>query len=229
MAFSGSPSILNERAAPLPARSSAFTVSPVKGLMSASAIQSSALAVSWAVLRWRFGGSAPPSTRDMVTEISAMPSAMQWWMRTMSALPVCPSSPTKFSIRCICHSGRRGSRGCMASSPTRSCSARCMLWPGVCGSFSRSTWAAMSNWRSFTQVAPAASSTTRWQKRGYCSRRCCTRSHRLAQVMPGTSDHTPLIIMRLLCESMRSQAVSTLLMRSPERPSIPVAARRMVF
>ena len=28
-----------------------------------------------------------PGFGDMVTEIRAMPSAMQWWMRTMSALP----------------------------------------------------------------------------------------------------------------------------------------------
>jgi hypothetical protein len=47
--------------------------------------------------------------------------------------------------------------------------------------------------------------------------------------MPGATVHTPLIIIRLLLESMRSQAVSTLLMRSPDRPNMPVAARRMFF
>ena len=42
--------------------------------------------------------------------------------------------------------------------------------------------------------------------------------------MPGLSVHTPTIIIRLLGESMRSQAVSTLVMRSPVRPSTPLAA-----
>ena len=154
-----------------------------------------------------------------------MPSAMQWWMRTMSALPFSPSSPVKSSTRWICHSGRRPSSGCMASSPTRCCSACCMLWPLRRGSGSRTTCAAMSKWASSTQVAPAASCTTRWRKRGYCSRRCCTRSHSACQVTPGESVHTPLIIMRLWSLSMRSQAVSTLLMRSPDKPSMPEAAR----
>jgi hypothetical protein len=57
----------------------------VNGLINVSAIQSSAPAD--ACLRLRSGGASPPSTRDMVTEINAMPSAMQWWMRTSSALP----------------------------------------------------------------------------------------------------------------------------------------------
>ena len=57
----------------------------VNGLMRVSAIQSSAPAC--ACLRLRSGGGAPPSTSDIVTEISAMPSAMQWWMRTSNALP----------------------------------------------------------------------------------------------------------------------------------------------
>jgi hypothetical protein len=43
--------------------------------------------------------------------------------------------------------------------------------------------------------------------------------------MPGWSVHTPTIIIRLLGESMRSQAVSTLVMRSPASPSMPAAAR----
>ena len=30
---------------------------------------------------------APPSVIDIITEISAMPSPMQWWMRAISALP----------------------------------------------------------------------------------------------------------------------------------------------
>jgi hypothetical protein len=52
-----------------------------------------------------------------------------------------------------------------------------------------------------------------------------TRWHRSAYLMPGLSVQTPTIIIRLLGESMRSQAVSTLVMRSPLRPSMPVAAR----
>ena len=55
------------------------------------------------------------------------------------------------------------------------------------------------------------------------------RSRSAASVMPGETVHTPLIIIRLLGESMRSQAVSTLLMRTPDRPSMPVAARRTFF
>ena len=45
----------------------------------------------------------------------------------------------------------------------------------------------------------------------------------------GLTVHTPLIIIRLLGESMRSQAVSTLLMRSPDRPSMPVAAAHVLL
>ncbi len=47
--------------------------------------------------------------------------------------------------------------------------------------------------------------------------------------MPGETAQTPLISIRLLGQSMRSQAVSTLLMRSPESPSMPLAARRTFF
>ena len=57
----------------------------VKGLIKVSAIQSSAPEEDF--LRARSGGGSPPSTSDIVTEMSAMPSAMQWWMRTSIALP----------------------------------------------------------------------------------------------------------------------------------------------
>ena len=60
-------------------------VMSVSGLTRVSAIQSSV--PCGAARRLRSGGGAPPSTIDRVTEISAMPSAMQWWMRTTSALP----------------------------------------------------------------------------------------------------------------------------------------------
>ncbi len=92
MPFFGSPSMPRERAAPSPTAPSALTVMSVKGLSSVSAIQSSVPAAAAAFLR-RSGGGAPPSTSDMVTEISAMPSAMQWWMRTIMALPLTPSGP----------------------------------------------------------------------------------------------------------------------------------------
>ena len=58
------------------------------------------------------------------------------------------------------------------------------------------------------------SSTTFCRKRGYCSKRSATRSRNWASVMPGRMDHTPTIIIRLASVSMRSQAVSTLDMRS---------------
>ncbi|MDT4874285.1 hypothetical protein FQZ97_1095770 [compost metagenome] len=41
--------------------------------------------------------------------------------------------------------------------------------------------------------------------------------------MPGRRIHTPTIIIRLDGESMRSQAVSTLLMRSPSSPKAPAS------
>ncbi len=85
MPLCGSRSMPSERAAPSPAAPRALTVMSVKGLIRVSAIQSSAPA--GAVFLRRSGGAAPPSTSDMVTEISAMPSAMQWWMRTSMALP----------------------------------------------------------------------------------------------------------------------------------------------
>ena len=90
--FLGSPSKPSERAAPSPMAPSALTVSWVNGLRSVSSNHSSA---PWgeAFLRLRSGGAEPPSTSDMVTEISAMPSPMQWWMRTISALPLTPSGP----------------------------------------------------------------------------------------------------------------------------------------
>ncbi|MEP7058247.1 MAG: hypothetical protein ABI809_10815 [Caldimonas sp.] len=36
---------------------------------------------------WKLGGSAPPSVIASITEISAMPSPMQWCTRATSALP----------------------------------------------------------------------------------------------------------------------------------------------
>ena len=118
----------------------------------------------------------------------------------------------------------------MARMPTRSCSTDCWVWPlRGRASFSRTTWLAMSKLRSVSQLAPAASSTTRWVKRLYFSSRSCTRSHRASKLMPGCSVHTPTIIIRLLGESIRSQAVSTLLMRSPCKPSTPLAVRRTCF
>ena len=35
----------------------------------------------------RDGGSLPPSAIDSTTEVNAMPSPMQWWMRTIIAEP----------------------------------------------------------------------------------------------------------------------------------------------
>ena len=74
-----------------PAPPRARTVMLVKGLSTASANQSSA--PLGAFFLTRSGGGVPPSTREVVTEISAMPSAMQWWMRTISALPFSPFGP----------------------------------------------------------------------------------------------------------------------------------------
>mmetsp|Transcript_61510 Transcript_61510/g.148062 ORF Transcript_61510/g.148062 Transcript_61510/m.148062 type:complete len:218 (-) Transcript_61510:133-786(-) len=140
-----------------------------------------------------------------------MPSAMQWWMRAISALLPSPMS----SISWNCQSGWAGSSGCEHSSPTRSRSTSSRLWPRSGSGTSATTWRAMSKSLSSTHSAPiSASSTTRWRKRGYFSSRSATRSRSAASVMPGRIDQTPTIIIKLASVSMRSQAVSTLDMRS---------------
>ena len=81
---SGWASMSNVLATPSPVIPNALTVNSVKGLSTVSASQSPS---SSAWRRRRFGGSLPPSVMLSITEISAMPSPMQWWMRAISALP----------------------------------------------------------------------------------------------------------------------------------------------
>ena len=160
---------------------------------------------------------------DSITAISAMPSAMQWWMRAISALLPSPMSSMSWN----CHSGWPGSSGCEHSSATRSRSTASRLCPRSGKGTSAITWRAMSKSRSATHCAPSsASSTTFWRKRGYCSSRSATRSRNAVSVMPGRMDQTPTIIIRLASVSMRSQAVSTLDMRSLIRPT---ASPRSLF
>ena len=71
-------------ATPCPVKPSAFTAMSVIGFTTASLSQSASSSSGFCS---RSGGALPPSTIDIITEISAMPSAMQWWMRTMIALP----------------------------------------------------------------------------------------------------------------------------------------------
>ncbi len=60
----------------------------VSGWITESVSQSPSPAAGSAAPRFlRDGGSLPPSVIDSATEISAMPSPMQWWMRTISAEP----------------------------------------------------------------------------------------------------------------------------------------------
>jgi len=115
----------------------------------------------------------------------------------------------------------------MASSATRCCNAARGVRPLRRDSTSRTTWRSTAKSGSRTQVAPAASSSARWVKRAYGTMRSVTRSHKAAWVMPGLSSQTPTIIIRLALVSMRSQAVSTLLMRSlsPPKPSAPCTVR----
>ena len=94
-----------------------------------------------------------------------MPSAMQWWMRAISALP-----PSRSSIRWNCHSGRAGSSGVVASSPTR-CLQRLALRSargGAAASRGRRARRCRSPRRS-TQAAPIASSTTALAEAPYFS------------------------------------------------------------
>ena len=72
--FPGSRKRCNEAAAPSPAASSALTAAWASGSTTWWAIHSSGLSGAEGV---RTGGSVPPSTMDIVTAISAMPSAMQ--------------------------------------------------------------------------------------------------------------------------------------------------------
>ena len=80
-------------AMPWPYMPSALTVRSVSGLSTASDNQ------SWLGLRRHHchrrppcagacpAGRLPPSVMEFITEISAMPSAMQWWMRRITAQP----------------------------------------------------------------------------------------------------------------------------------------------
>ena len=87
----------------------------------------------------------------------------------------------------------------------------------------------MLNSASRTHVAPVASCTTFWVNRVYFSSRSSSRTHSASWLMPGLSTHTPTIIIRLYWLSIRSQAVSTLVMRSPVMPSVPLTASVTFF
>ena len=65
-------------ATPLPYMSSALTARPVSGLSTASDSQSASGSSTWSSIWWRCGGSLPPSVIEFITEVSAMPSPMQW-------------------------------------------------------------------------------------------------------------------------------------------------------
>ena len=86
----GCDSISIDLATPPPYMPMAFTVMSVSGFSTASASQSPSCAPASASAlprRRRLGGSAPPSVMDIITEISAMPSPMQWCTRATSAEP----------------------------------------------------------------------------------------------------------------------------------------------
>ena len=73
-------SMPSERDAPSPTAPNALTVRSVKGLSNVSrnmSVSQSSAFPAGCFLR-RSGGAAPPSTSDIVTDISAIPSAMQW-------------------------------------------------------------------------------------------------------------------------------------------------------
>ena len=64
----------------------ALTARSVKGRMSVVDSQ------SWSSSPWLCGasfsiGSSPSSVIDITTDVREMPSPMQWWMRTSTALP----------------------------------------------------------------------------------------------------------------------------------------------
>ena len=90
----------------------------------------------------------------------AVPSAMQWWQRMISALPPSTSSTTQ-----VCHSGSEWSSGALAMSLTSAISA---AW--LCGA-GRAMWCRcwlMSKSGMSCQWGVGSGnpvSTTRWRKR----------------------------------------------------------------
>ena len=69
----------------LGAAPTALAERPPSGFSTASASQS--LVFGGGLAARARGGSLPPSVIVIITEISAMPSPMQWWTRAISALP----------------------------------------------------------------------------------------------------------------------------------------------
>jgi hypothetical protein len=84
----GCPSACSDFASPSPERSMTFTAAPVTGFSSSSATQSPWCHCSGSVLARPISGGRPMSSViDIITEVSAMPSATQWWIRQIDALP----------------------------------------------------------------------------------------------------------------------------------------------
>ena len=68
-------------------RPAALADKPPSGLNTTSLSQSEPSASALAVRCFLAGGSLPPSVMVIITEISAMPSPMQWCSRAIRALP----------------------------------------------------------------------------------------------------------------------------------------------
>ena len=152
--------------------------------------------------------------------MSAIPSAMQWWIRASSAEPV----PTP-SIRCSCQGDLVKSSGVLTRSLISACSS---AGPPGAGTAMRWMWDLRSKCSSSSQTGEPirrGGSTTFMRKRGKPSSRCSSTPSTSSSVSGRSKSSSPDDIIRLVASSIRSHAVSTLVRSCLVFPIAPTSMR----